>query len=85
MPGLDKHMLILLINKLKIDGYLQLWKEEEDNLETFELVAKEEEKKKLITTNTPIIHKNQLCLFINFYFCLFVDKMEKYIYILLIL
>lgn len=47
MPGLDKHMLILLINKLKIDGYLQLWKEEEDNLETFELVAKEEEKKKL--------------------------------------
>ena len=42
MPGLDKHMLILLLNKLRLDGYLQIWKEEDD-LETLELIPKEKE------------------------------------------
>lgn len=37
LSSLDKHMLILLVNKLVVDGYLKRY-EEEDGLETLELI-----------------------------------------------
>lgn len=46
LPSYDKNMIILLINKLLLDNYLQKWKD--DDLETLELVAKEKKEKKAL-------------------------------------
>jgi hypothetical protein len=54
VTGLDNRMTTLLVNKLIEDGFLRRYKEEEEDLETLELIEKEEQKPKELDVGSDI-------------------------------